>query len=131
MLSPCCRSLFPLRCPLREITDIADNQIKKRLENIDGVGEIRITGGRRREIRVRVDPDKMSAYGLTVNDVANALRLQNLELPGGRVNEGARELTVRAMGRITDPKDFSEIAIASSWRLRGENPGHRGGGRQR
>ena len=98
--------------PLRDITDIADNQIKKRLENIDGVGEIRLTGGRRREIRVRVDPDKMSAYGLTVNDVANALRLQNLELPGGRVNEGARELTVRAMGRITDPKDFSEIAIA-------------------
>src|SRR5678815_5185732 len=98
--------------PLRDITDIADNQVKKRLENIDGVGEIRITGGRRREIRVRVDPDKMSAYGLTVNEVANALRLQNLELPGGRVNEGARELTVRAMGRITDPKDFSEIAIA-------------------
>jgi len=98
--------------PLREITDIADNQVKKRLENINGVGEIRITGGRRREIRVRVDPDKMSAYRLTVNDIANALRLQNLELPGGRVNEGARELTVRAMGRIVEPEDFSEIAVA-------------------
>jgi HAE1 family hydrophobic/amphiphilic exporter-1 len=99
--------------PLRDITEIADNQVKERLENIDGVGEIRITGGRKREIRVRVDPDRMSAYGLTVNDVANALRLQNLELPGGRVSEGGRELTVRAMGRITDSKDFNEIAVAA------------------
>jgi HAE1 family hydrophobic/amphiphilic exporter-1 len=98
--------------PLRDVTDIADNQVKKRLENIDGVGEIRINGGRRREIRIRVDPDKMSAYRLTVTDVANALRLQNLELPGGRVNEGARELSVRAMGRIIDPKDFANIAVA-------------------
>jgi HAE1 family hydrophobic/amphiphilic exporter-1 len=98
--------------PLREVTDIADNLIKRRLENIDGVGEIRINGGRRREIRIRVDPDKMSAYRLTVTDVANALRLQNLKLPGGRVNEGARELSVRAMGRIIDPKDFANIAVA-------------------
>jgi HAE1 family hydrophobic/amphiphilic exporter-1 len=117
--------------PLRDITDIADNQIKKRLENIDGVGEIVITGGRRREIRVRVDPDKMSSYGLTVNDVANALRLQNLELPGGRVDAGARELTVRAMGRITDPEDFSEIAVAVRGGLCGKNPGYRCGRRRR
>src|SRR3954466_10619899 len=85
---------------LRDITMIADKQIKQKLENTKGVGEIRIVGGARREIHVMVDPDRMRAYNLTVNDVFNALRAQNLELPGGNLNAGARELTVRTTGRI-------------------------------
>ncbi len=60
--------------PLREVTEIADKQIKPRLENIAGVGEITLVGGLKREIRVWVDPEKMRAYNLSVADVANALR---------------------------------------------------------
>ncbi len=98
---------------LREVTDIADKQIKKRIENINGVGQVQVIGGREREIQVRVDPDKMRAYNVTVAEIAAAVRMQNMEMPGGRVDEGMRELTVRTMGRIADPADFNNIAIAT------------------
>src|SRR6202158_4430 len=99
--------------PLREVTEIADKQIKPRLENIAGVGEIQLVGGLKREIRVWVDPDKMRAYNLSVPDVATALRQQNMELPAGSVNAGATELSVRTLGRLVDPAQFDEIAIAT------------------
>jgi HAE1 family hydrophobic/amphiphilic exporter-1 len=97
--------------PLREVTEIADKQIKPRLENISGVGQITILGGQKREIRVWVDPEKMRAYDLAVTDVVNALRQQNVELPGGSVNAGATELSVRTLGRLVDPAQFDEIAV--------------------
>ncbi len=59
--------------PLREVTEIADKQIKPQLENINGIGQIQLVGGLKREIRVWVDPDKMRAYNLAISDVANAL----------------------------------------------------------
>jgi len=97
--------------PLREVTEIADKQIKPRLENIAGVGQISIVGGLGREIRVWVDPEKMRAYNVAVADVANALRQQNMEMPGGSVNAGQRELSVRTLGRLVDPAQFDEIPI--------------------
>jgi HAE1 family hydrophobic/amphiphilic exporter-1 len=99
--------------PLREVTELADKQIKQRLENVKGVGQIRLVGGLRREIRVWVDPERMRAYGLSITDVANALRQQNLELPAGSVTQGANELTVRTLGRLADPAQFNEIAVAT------------------
>ena len=98
---------------IREITELADKTIRPRLENVAGVGEIRLVGGLRREIRVWVDPDRMRAYGLSVADVAGALRQQNVEMPAGSVNEGDTELTVRTLGRLVDPEQFNEIAIAT------------------
>jgi HAE1 family hydrophobic/amphiphilic exporter-1 len=99
--------------PIRDVTQIAKKRIKEQIENISGVGQVRIVGGAEREVQVTVDPDRLRAYNLTINDVALALRSQNFELPGGRVDEGARELTVRTMGRLTDPDQFSDIAVAS------------------
>jgi HAE1 family hydrophobic/amphiphilic exporter-1 len=98
--------------PLREVTEIADKQIKPRLENIPGVGQIQLVGGLKREIRVWVDPGKLRAYNLAIPDVANALRQQNMDLPAGSVNAGATELSVRTLGRLVDPAQFNEIAIA-------------------
>ncbi|MEO8436071.1 MAG: efflux RND transporter permease subunit [Pyrinomonadaceae bacterium] len=98
---------------LREVTDIADKQIKQRIEAISGVGQVEIIGGRQREIEVWVDPDKMRAFNVTAADVAQAVRSQNLELPGGRVEEGARELTVRTMGRIVDPASFNDLVVGN------------------
>src|SRR6202142_3541053 len=97
--------------PLREVTEIADKQIKPRLENIPGVGQITIVGGQKREIRVWVDPEKMRAYDVAVTDVANALRQQNVEMPAGSVNAGEKELSVRTLGRLVDPAQFNEIAV--------------------
>ncbi|HKP72491.1 MAG TPA: efflux RND transporter permease subunit, partial [Pyrinomonadaceae bacterium] len=98
---------------LREVTDIADKQIKERIESLNGVGNVDIVGGSRREIQLKLDPDKMRAFNVTVPEVAAAVQLQNMEVPGGRVNEGARELTVRTLGRISNPSDFNNIAIST------------------
>jgi HAE1 family hydrophobic/amphiphilic exporter-1 len=98
---------------LRDVTDIADKEIKQRIESINGVGQVQIIGGQEREIHIWLDPDKMRAYNVTVAEVANAVRLQNVEVPGGRVDEGTRELTVRTMGRVVDPLEFNNIAVAT------------------
>jgi HAE1 family hydrophobic/amphiphilic exporter-1 len=98
---------------LRDVTLIADKQIKQKLENAKGVGEITILGGAKREIHVLVDPDKLRAYNLTVIDVFNALRAQNLELPGGSLNAGAQEFTVRTTGRVIDSAQFNLITVAN------------------
>jgi hydrophobic/amphiphilic exporter-1 (mainly G- bacteria), HAE1 family len=98
---------------LRDVTLIADKQIKRNLENAKGVGQVSIVGGAKREIHVLVDPTRLRAYGLTVTDVFNALRAQNLELPGGSLNAGAQEFTVRTTGRVAEADQFNQIAIAS------------------
>src|ERR1051326_9124071 len=98
---------------LREVTDVADKQIKQQIESINGVGNVDIVGGRRREIEIWVDPDKMRAFNVTVVQVADAVRAQNLEVPGGRVDEGTRELTVRTMGRIIEPAEFNNLVVAN------------------
>jgi HAE1 family hydrophobic/amphiphilic exporter-1 len=97
----------------REVTDVADKRIKQQIESINGVGQVTIIGGRKREIEVWVDPDKMRAFNVTVAQVADAVRAQNMELPGGRVDEGTRELTVRTMGRIVQPSEFNELVVGN------------------
>src|SRR5687767_5409612 len=99
---------------LREVTDIADKKIKQQIESINGVGDVQIIGGRRREIQIWVDPDKLRAFNITVAQVADAVRAQNLELPGGRIEEGARELTVRTMGRIVNPQQFNDLVVGNN-----------------
>ena len=98
---------------LREVTDIADKKIKQQIESINGVGQVQIIGGRQREIQVWVDPDKLRAYNVTVAEVANAVNTQNMEVPGGRVDEGTRELTVRTMGKIVDTSEFNNLVVAN------------------
>ena len=111
--APILRVVVSAPRPLREVTHIAEKQIKEQIENLKGVGLVQVLGGARREIDVDVNPDRMRAYGLTVSDVAGALRQENLELPGGRVDQGSRELTVRTLGRITDSKDFNDVVVAN------------------
>jgi HAE1 family hydrophobic/amphiphilic exporter-1 len=98
---------------LRDLTMIADKLIKQKLENAKGVGEVRIVGGAKREIHVLVDPDKLRSYNLTITDVFNALKSQNLELPGGSLKQGERDFTIRTTGRVTDSAQFNQIAIAN------------------
>ncbi len=99
--------------PLREVTRFADKEVKERLESVSGVGQVTLVGGSERAIQVQLDPEKMRAYGVTVPEVTTALRTQNLTLPGGIVQRGAQELTLRTMGKLTDPKQFNDIAISN------------------
>ncbi|HEY1402508.1 MAG TPA: efflux RND transporter permease subunit, partial [Pyrinomonadaceae bacterium] len=96
-----------------ELTDLVQNQIQERVESADGVGEVVVFGGRQREIKVYVEPDRLRAYNLSVTEVNNALRAQNLELPGGRLDEGARTVTLRTLSKVTKVEDFNDIVIAT------------------
>jgi HAE1 family hydrophobic/amphiphilic exporter-1 len=97
----------------RDVTMIADKLIKQRLENCEGVGQVRIQGGADREIHIIVNPERLRAYNLTVTDVFNALRRQNMEMPGGSMKTGAEDFTIRTSGKITDPAEFSNVVITT------------------
>ncbi len=96
----------------REITEIADRGLKRPLETVSGVGSITFVGDRKREIQVRVNPDRLSAYGLSITQVKAALVRQNLEIPGGRVTWGRTEKVLRTMGRVERAEDFRDIVVA-------------------
>jgi HAE1 family hydrophobic/amphiphilic exporter-1 len=96
---------------LRETTEIADKRIKRVLETVDGVGEVSLTGARERQIRIFADADKLSAYGLTIIDVQQAIQNENVEVPGGTITRGASELGVRTLGRLDAVAQFGEIIV--------------------
>ena len=96
---------------LRETTEIADKQIRRILETVDGVGEVSMSGGRERQIRIYVDAEKLSAYGITINEVERAVRDENIEAPGGRIIRGDSEVGVRTLGRIDASSQFSDIIV--------------------
>ena len=98
---------------LREITKIVDDQLKKNLESVNGVGQVRFVGDRTRQIQVWLKGDQLLSYGLNIDQVRAALQAQNVEIPGGRIDQGARELTLRTLGRIERPEDFNRIIVAS------------------
>ncbi len=99
---------------LREITYVADKTIKQNLETVLDVGAVNIVGGRTRAVQVAADIERLRARGLTIDDVRQALKQQNLELPEGRVDQGSRELTVRTLGRMAEVPNFSEIIVGNS-----------------
>jgi len=99
--------------PLRELTEIADKQIKQRLESVRGIGSVQIVGGRRREIQIWLDADKLQAYRLTIDQVRNAIRAQDVEIPGGRIDQGPNELVLRTLGRVENVRDFEKLVIAA------------------
>ncbi|HVE59190.1 MAG TPA: efflux RND transporter permease subunit [Pyrinomonadaceae bacterium] len=98
---------------LRDVTEVAKTKIKERIESINGVGQISIVGGRERQINVWVDPDKMRSYNVTPAEITTALRLQNIEFPSGRLDEGQKETSVRTLGKIKKPEEFQEIVVAT------------------
>jgi hydrophobic/amphiphilic exporter-1 (mainly G- bacteria), HAE1 family len=96
----------------REITEIADKRIKRQLETVKDVGAITIVGGQKREIQVFVDPDRLSGYSLSIQQVKDALARQNVEIPGGRITGGAQEEGLRTLGRIESPEAFEGLIVA-------------------
>lgn len=99
---------------IRELTELADKVVKVGVERSIGVGEVRINGGLLRAINVWVDADRLAAYRIPITQVRNALVRQNADVPGGNVDSGARELVLRTMGRVVNPREFDEMVIASA-----------------
>ncbi|KIG12073.1 RND multidrug efflux transporter [Enhygromyxa salina] len=97
--------------PASELTRIADKIVKQQLQQIPGVGSIDLIGGRERQIRIEVDPADLVGYGLAVDDVAQALRSQSLDLPAGHVTQGTREFTVTTRGEVHSVAEITDIVI--------------------
>ncbi|MCY2961127.1 MAG: efflux RND transporter permease subunit [Planctomycetota bacterium] len=99
--------------PVRELTEIADKLVKPQLERSSGVGEVRIQGGAERAVSVWVDADRLRAYGIPITAVRDAIQRENSEVPGGAVTGPVRESVLRTMGRLTDPRGFEELVVAT------------------
>src|SRR5215510_8387938 len=97
--------------PVREVTEYADKVIRRQLESVSGVGQVLVLGGRQRQINVWLDADRLRAYNLTVNDVSRALQAQNIEIPGGRIDQGSQSVTLRTQGRVASVEAFNEIVV--------------------
>lgn len=97
---------------IREITEYADKVLRRQLESVNGVGQVLIIGGRKRQINVTLDAEKMRAYNLSVVQVSQALQGQNLEVPGGRIEQPDRTLTLRTLGRVQSSAEFNNLVVA-------------------
>ena len=94
-----------------DLTDIARRRIVDRLAIVEGVAQVIISGERRFAMRVWIDRQALAARNLTVQDVEDAIRRENIELPGGRIESTQRELTVRTDSRMSRPEQFREIVV--------------------
>src|SRR5215510_5196800 len=96
----------------REITEIADKRIKRTVETVKDVGAITLVGDRKREIQLFLNPDKLTSFGLSVQQVKDAVQRQNVEIPGGRLTGGHSEEGLRTLGRIESVEGFDDLIVA-------------------
>lgn len=97
--------------PIRELTEIADKQIRRSIETVDGVAQIDLSGIRPRQINIFLDMNKLNGYTMTAQEVDRAVRNENIEMPGGRMIRGLSEMGVRTMGRVESVADFNDIIV--------------------
>ncbi|WP_298188257.1 efflux RND transporter permease subunit [uncultured Pseudomonas sp.] len=97
-----------------EITDVLERVIKDRLQTIPGVSEVQIRGARTFAMRIWLDPEKLAAHHLTVQDVEGALRRQNVEIPAGRIESQQREFTVLSETDLNTPEQFNQLILDDS-----------------
>src|SRR5919205_1789331 len=98
---------------LRELTELADKTVRPQFERVGGVGAVQIVGGLDRAINVWVDAARLEAYQIPITAVQQALGRQNADIPGGNGTTNKEELTLRTMGRVTDPRAFNDLVIAN------------------
>ncbi|MEP6946494.1 MAG: efflux RND transporter permease subunit, partial [Acidobacteriota bacterium] len=96
-----------------ELTDMVTTLIQDRIESADGVGEVVVFGGRVKQNKLYIDPDRIRAYGLSASQVTAAVTAQNQELPGGTLIEGSKTVGLRTISKLTKTDDFNDIVIAT------------------
>src|SRR5262245_9234335 len=98
---------------LRTLTELTAKQIVRGVQTVNGVGEVSLSGGRAREIHIVVDVEKLNSYGLSIANVRDAVIAENVEIPGGTVEQGKGQLLLRTLGRIDVASDFNNIVVAT------------------
>ncbi len=96
-----------------DLSEFAEVNFKERLQTVSGVSSVDVRGSRRMSIRLKMDPMLMAAYGLTPMDIKNAVTRENIELPTGRIEGDATELTIRTLGRLRSIDDFNNLIIST------------------
>jgi len=97
--------------PIRDVTEFAEHELRTALENVQGVGQVTILGGRKRQVQVVLDPVKLRAAGISAVDVQRAIVAQNVTTPGGAVDTGPQRLTFRVSGRVPTVTAVGEIIV--------------------
>ena len=105
--------LMTLRAPgsLRDVTELADKKVRRQIESINGVGQVTILGGRKRQVNLWLDPVRLQAAGLTAIDVERALATQNIAVPGGTIETGPERLSLRVEGRVPSVDAVGRIIV--------------------
>jgi hydrophobe/amphiphile efflux-1 (HAE1) family protein len=98
---------------LRTLTELADKQVSRSIQTVNGVGQVTIAGSRAREIHIVVDIEKLNSYGLSLAEVRDAIVAENVEIPGGAIEQGKGQLLLRTLGRIDASEDFNNIVVAT------------------
>ena len=101
------------RAGQRELTTVADQLVTKRLQTVPGVGEVKLVGGVKREVRVEIDPARLRALGVGADEVVSVLSGNNQDFPAGRVRESGRDINVRLDGRLKSVDDFAKLVVSS------------------
>ena len=98
---------------LRTLTELTDKQIARVIQTANGVGEVTLGGGRAREIHIVVDIEKLNSYGLSITQVRDAVVAENVEIPGGTIEQGKGQLLLRTLGRVDAAEDFNSLVVAT------------------
>ncbi|MDN5286795.1 MAG: efflux transporter permease subunit [Mucilaginibacter sp.] len=98
---------------INQLDDYAENVLQEGLQTIPGVSTINIQGQRQYAMRLWIDPNKLTAQGLTATDIGAALAKENVELPAGKIEGNNTEVTIRALGKLSTEKDFNDLIIRS------------------
>ena len=93
------------------VNDFATNVIKERMQTIPGVSSVTLFGEKRLAVKLRLDPDRMAAYGVTPVDIQNVIKKENIELPSGKIEGYNTELSIRTQGRISSLSEFNDLII--------------------
>ncbi|TWC29436.1 multidrug efflux pump [Pseudomonas sp. SJZ079] len=119
-------AFFSERHSAMEITDLLERLVKDRLQVIPGVSEVQIRGGRSPAMRIWLDPEQLAAHGLTVQDVEDALRRQNVEIPAGRIESSQREFSLLSETDLRSAEEFDQLILDDSqgYLLRLADVGH-------
>jgi HAE1 family hydrophobic/amphiphilic exporter-1 len=96
---------------IKGLSELADKRLKPRLERIAGVGSVQLMGDRPREIRIWLDPLRLTGHGLSVDDVLDAIRREHVEVPGGRIETAQREYTLKTRGKFRNPEALGSLSV--------------------
>lgn len=95
----------------RELTTLVNDVIKRRIETIDGVGAVNVQGSATREIQINLRKERVAAYGLTIPEIVDNLKQENLDIPAGKLTQGQREISLRTAGNIELPRAFNNVPV--------------------